>query len=198
VTLHDPHVRPSDQNLSKLGLGDRFTNDLASALGSAEVVFLCVAHGAYRSALPSALTGTRVRGVVDGCNFWNATEAARAGVEYVGIGRGRTAPDPAFVDFVYRAFRVMECALANEVLQLVEFLNATYARDAFNRVEFAEVQRLARTCVTGCEIVDPGPIPAVPEYDGFVPRLTRWAARPDPVTMLKQDLQGDMKELRVS
>jgi UDP-N-acetyl-D-mannosaminuronic acid dehydrogenase len=198
VTLHDPYVRASDQNLSKFGLGDRFTNDIASAMGSAEVVFLCVAHGVYRSALPSALTGSRVRGVVDGCNFWNAIEAARAGVEYVGIGRGRTVPDPAFVDFVYEAFRVMERALANEVLELVEFLNATYAPDAFNRVEFGEVQRLARTCVTGCEIVDPGPIPAGPEYDGFVPRLTRGAARPDPAAVLKQDLRSGVKELRVS
>ena len=47
--------------------------------------------------------------------------------------------------------------------------------DDFNRVDFKEVQRIAGTCVTGCDIVDPGPISDPPEYNGFVPRLAKCA-----------------------
>jgi hypothetical protein len=39
----------------------------------------------------------------------------------------------------------------------VEFLNDGYAADTFNRVSFAEVRRLAATCVTGCSIPDVAP-----------------------------------------
>ena len=52
----------------------------------------------------------------------------------------------------------MERGLANELLQLVDFLNASYASAPFNRVDFREVQRLAGTCATGCQTVDPGPL----------------------------------------
>ena len=65
----------------------------------------------------------------------------------------------------------MERGLSNELVLLIDFLNDAYAADSFNRVEFAEVQRLAGTCVTGCQIVDSGPIPDTPGYDGFTTRL---------------------------
>ena len=181
VTLQDPYVRPEDQNLRKFGFTNRFTNDLASAVDAAELAFLCTAHGVYRSTLPSALAGRPIKAVVDGCNFWNRSDAAAAGVAYAGIGRGMGSPDSAFLDFVYEAFRVMERALANEVHELVAFLNESYAGDAYNRVDFREVQRLARTCVTGCDIVDPGPISVVPEYRGFTSRLTMLAVEPSRV-----------------
>lgn len=176
VTLHDPYVRPRDQNLAKFDLTRHFTNDLDTAIGEAELAFLCTAHGAYRSTLQPALRGrSRLRGLVDGCNFWSAPSAAQAGVAYTGIGRGASAPSPAFVDFVYKGFRAVERGLANEVLELTEFLNESYAEDVFNRVDFREIQRLAGTCITGCDIADPGPMLAVPDYCGFSSRLAQRA-----------------------
>ena len=69
----------------------------------------------------------------------------------------------------------MERGVANEVLAFVDFANERYAKDDFNRVDFKEVQRIAGTCVTGCDIVDSGRIDDLPEYKGFVPRLVKFA-----------------------
>jgi len=55
-------------------------------------------------------------------------------------------------------FRIVELRVANELAELIEFLNAEYAADDFNRADFREVQRLAATCGTGCAIVDPRPL----------------------------------------
>ena len=172
VTLHDPYVRPGDQNLSRYGLGGRFTNDLGTALDDAELAFLCTAHGAYRDGLVPALSRSpRLRGVFDACNFFRENEAATIGVAYAGIGRGAASPTSEFLEFVYQEFRAVERGLANELIQLIDFLNASYAADLFNRVDFEEVQRLAGTCITGCDIVDPGPIAGSCGYHGFSSRL---------------------------
>ncbi len=64
---------------------------------------------------------------------------------------------------------------ALELLRLIEFYNNYYAHDDFNKVDFSEVQRLAKTCSTGCEIADPVKVEAVPEYKGFSSRLVRCA-----------------------
>jgi hypothetical protein len=61
------------------------------------------------------------------------------------------------------------------VAAFVDFANANFAEDDFNKADFKEVQRIAGTCVTGCDIVDPGPIKNMPEYKGFVPRLVKCA-----------------------
>ena len=41
----------------------------------------------------------------------------------------------------------------------------------FNLVDFKEVQRLAASCSTGCEIANPGLLSEVPEFNGFKFRL---------------------------
>lgn len=172
VMLHDPYVRPGDQNLLRYGLGDQFTNDLATALTNAEIVFLCAAHGSYRNELIPALSQSRkLRAVFDACNFFRGNEVPALGLGYTGIGRGTGSPSPEFLEFVYQEFQSMERGLTNEVIELIDFLNDSYATDAFNRVDFAEVQRLARTCVTGCDLVDPAPIDDSCSYDGFSSRL---------------------------
>jgi hypothetical protein len=69
----------------------------------------------------------------------------------------------------------VERGVANETAALVEFLNARAAGDAFNRADFETVRALASTCVTGCRIVDPGPVPEPPVYDGVRLRLAERA-----------------------
>jgi len=81
----------------------------------------------------------------------------------------------AFIDFTHDGFRIMERGVANEVAAFVDFANERFVRDDFNRVDFKEVQRIAATCVTGCDIVDPGPISDLPDYNGFIPRLAKCA-----------------------
>jgi hypothetical protein len=39
--------------------------------------------------------------------------------------------------------------------------------DEYNKVMFTDVQRLAKTCSTGCEIANPEPIEKVPVYNDF-------------------------------
>lgn len=175
VRLHDPYVKPDDQNLLRSGLTAEFTNDLATALGDAETAIICTAHRDYVDR-PSAVlaAGPRLRYVIDGANAWSsnqvgATHASPVGggagpVRYAGIGRGHGAPEQGLVDFVSDAFVAMERGLAHEVRALVSFLNDRYAADDFSRVEFDEVRRIAATCVTGCAIPAAEPIDSPAAY----------------------------------
>jgi hypothetical protein len=69
----------------------------------------------------------------------------------------------------------MEKGLALELLRLIEFYNESYVHDEFNKVDFSEVRRLAKTCSTGCEIAMPQKAEIVPEYKGFSSRLVQCA-----------------------
>jgi len=178
VTLHDPYVYPTDQNLARAGLSEVFTRDLAAAVAGAEILVMCTAHRAYldgREALFAA--APKAVGVVDACNLWRRAEVERPGLGFVGMGRGAQAPDAALVDDVVAGFRAVERGVANEVAALVRFLNGRYAGDAFNEVRFADVQRIAGTCVTGCVIVDPGPVEAPSSTSGFTSSLAAVASR---------------------
>ncbi|HZI75503.1 MAG TPA: nucleotide sugar dehydrogenase [Gemmatimonadales bacterium] len=172
VVLHDPYVRPGDQNLLRYGLGEHFTNELSLALKDAEIGFLCTGHGSYRTELVPAMRQAPVlKNLFDACNFFQPGEPDGKHIRYAGIGRGRAAPVPQLLEFVEQEFHAMERGLSNELVLLIDFLNEAYAADPFNRIDFAEVQRLAGTCVTGCQIVDPGPIPDTPGYNAFTTRL---------------------------
>ena len=158
VSLHDPYVRPGDQNLQRTGLDPHFTQDVGAAVEHSDYLFFCTAHRTYldewdsiRRQAPSA------RGVFDGCNLLSR-QSVGAELQYAGIGRGMHAPEAALVDAVLRGFRIVEQGVANELADLVDFLNAEYTADEFNRADFREVQRLAATCGTGCAIVDPRPL----------------------------------------
>jgi UDP-N-acetyl-D-mannosaminuronic acid dehydrogenase len=175
VTLHDPHVLERDQNLERTGTAARFTRDLDAALDGADLVFLCTAHAAYADLGTRLAAMHGLRGVVDGCNLLDPASLNGVADRYTGIGRGKAKPDAALVDFVVESFRVMERGVANELVALIEFLNAAYAPDEFNRTSLAEVQRLARTCTTGCDIADAGPVTTAPAYHGFESRLARTA-----------------------
>jgi hypothetical protein len=140
----------------------------------AEIVFMCTAHDVYLSQLETVFKASdSLQGIVDGCNIYSASDFPETG--YVGVGRGKAAPAQELIDFVYKAFRIVETGTANEVQWLVDFLNQKYAPDDFNHIDFRNVQAIAGTCVTGCAIADPGPIDSLPSYNGFTPRLVRAA-----------------------
>ncbi|MBN1466104.1 nucleotide sugar dehydrogenase [candidate division KSB1 bacterium] len=175
VTIHDPFVKVTDQNLQKFNLGPHFSNDLLQSLAQAELIILCVAHQFYRDAKEHILRNAPLlRGVVDGCNLFSRSDLGD--IPYIGIGKGKNRPEDALIDAVYNSFRAVERGVANEVLALAHFLNDHYAQDDFNRITFADVQRLASTCGTGCHIADPGAIPPVSEND-FSSRLVHCAQR---------------------
>jgi hypothetical protein len=44
-------------------------------------------------------------------------------------------------------------------------------------VKFSEVQKLAKTCSTGCEIADPVVVSEIPSYEGFRSILVESASR---------------------
>jgi hypothetical protein len=109
---------------------------------------------------------------------------------YAGIGRGRRSPAPELTEAVLRAFRTMELGVANELAELIDFLNADYASDAFNRAEFSEVQRLAATCTTGCRIVEPHSVSMGLTEDLFASRLVSYARAANRVPTPGRTLAG--------
>ena len=158
VSLHDPYVRHGDQNLERTGLEPHFTQDVSAAVGDADYLFFCTAHRTYLDEWDGIRRqALSVQGVFDGCNLLSR-QSVGADLLYTGIGRGTHAPEPDLVDAVLRGFRIVEQRVANELAELIEFLNAEYTADEFNRADFREVQRLAGTCGTGCAIVDPRPL----------------------------------------
>jgi UDP-N-acetyl-D-mannosaminuronic acid dehydrogenase len=170
VTIHDPYVYPTDQNLRRAGLEGVFTRDLESAVAEAEMLFLCTAHKMYLDQRTLILNSARgAVAVLDACNAWSRGDAGS--LAYAGVGRGATRPTESLVEEVLAGFRAVETGVANEVAYLVRFLNEHYAANSFNAIHLDEVQRIAGTCVTGCEIVDPGPVRAVQGVSGFRSRL---------------------------
>jgi UDP-N-acetyl-D-mannosaminuronic acid dehydrogenase len=169
VVLHDPYVHERDQNLAKTKMTSRFTTDLDAALKDADVIFLCTAHGYYQEHR-AQIEGARA-GIVDACNLFDPRSLNGIRDRYTGIGRGHKAPSDALVDATVAGFRAVEMGVANELHTLIDYLNARYATDDFNRATLAEVRRLAATCTTGCDIAQTGIIPALAAVEGFTSRL---------------------------
>jgi UDP-N-acetyl-D-mannosaminuronic acid dehydrogenase len=173
--MHDPYVKADDQNLLKYNQQDHFTSDINEALKSADFIFMGTAHKEYIDSFESIISRSNIEGVMDACNIYNSNQFAGKKIKYSGIGRGTSEPDSKFIDFVYESFRAMEKGLGHELLGLINFYNSNYAYDEYNKVKFSEVQRLAKTCSTGCEIADADPIESVPEYNGFSSSLAKIA-----------------------
>ena len=169
VVLHDPYVHERDQNLARTKMTSRFTSDLDAALKDADVIFLCTAHGYYQEHR-AQIEGTKA-GIVDACNLFDPHTLNGMRDRYTGIGRGKKPPSNALVDATVAGFRAVEMGVANELDTLIEYLNARYATDDFNRATLAEVRRLAATCTTGCDIAQTGEVLAIPSVEGFTSRL---------------------------
>lgn len=176
--MHDPYVKGDDQNLEKYDQQGHYTRDLDEALKDADYIFMCNSHKEYMDNMEQILSGSsKLKGVMDACNIYQASWFEEKGIPYTGIGRGKTEPSSEFIDFVLKSFQAMESGLARELVGLIEFYNSNYAFDEYNKVKFADVQRLAKTCSTGCVIADPDPVGQIPVYNGFTPKLTEISSR---------------------
>jgi UDP-N-acetyl-D-mannosaminuronic acid dehydrogenase len=176
VMIHDPYVKPDDQNIRKYKLTNHFTNDIDRTLNEAQYIVTATAHKYYLENLNLLLSKTSgLEGILDACNAYKTSEVTSLGVRYAGIGKGVLSPSSDLTDFVYESFRLMERGIANEVNDLCNFLNKHYAGDQFNRVKFDTVQQLAASCSTGCKIVETGAIEKVPQYKGFRSKLVEKA-----------------------
>jgi UDP-N-acetyl-D-mannosaminuronic acid dehydrogenase len=174
VIIHDPYVKPFDQNLVRFKLDSIFTQDLAQAVKKADYIIVGTAHKMYYEEMDDLFSEAKVlKGVFDGCNIYLHEDFIDTSFNYTGIGRGTMAPDEDFIEFVYDSFRSCEIGLANEVYSICEFLNKRYADNDFNKVQFTEVQRLAASCSTGCEIANISGILSIPVYKGFSSRLSQ-------------------------
>ncbi|HMG67240.1 MAG TPA: nucleotide sugar dehydrogenase [Chitinophagaceae bacterium] len=173
--MHDPYVKTDDQNLLKYKQTDHFTGDIKKALDGADYVFMCTAHKEYIDNFEQVISAKSVKGVVDACNIYHLKQFSNKSIKYTGIGRGQEEPKADFTEFVFKSFQSMERGLAIELLNLINFYNTNYAYDEYNKVKFADVQRLAKTCSTGCEIADTGKIESVPVYNGFSSSLVQKA-----------------------
>jgi UDP-N-acetyl-D-mannosaminuronic acid dehydrogenase len=174
VIIHDPYVKPTDQNLAKLSLEAIFTRDIETAVKDADYIIVGTAHKMYIEEREQILKKAKsLKGILDACNTYKREDFNGTRLKYAGIGRGTEVPMPEFIDFVYHSFRAFETGLGNEVNHLCDFLNQEYADSEFNKVHFADVQKLAASCSTGCEIASTGKITSVPVYKGFSSRLAR-------------------------
>jgi len=177
VTIHDPYVKPDDQNLARCELSSYFTNDLGKAVADAEVLYFCTGHGVYKSGLQDILRqALKATAVVDGANLYRHADFPSGGVRYAGIGRGRRPAPAGFVEFMEASFRAMERGTANELQALIDFLNARYAHGEFNQVKLETVRKLSGTCVTGCEIAATGEVGAAPVFEGYSTHLAACAS----------------------
>jgi len=176
--MHDPYVKEDDQNLEKYNQQTHYTRSLEEALKDADYIIMCNSHKEYIDRMDMiSSTSKSLKGVVDACNIYNSSYFQSKEIPYIGIGRGKDEPGKEFTDFVLKSFQAMEKGLALELSNLIDFYNANYAFDDFNKVKFSEVQRLARTCSTGCEIADALTVNDIPSYKGFSARLARLAVR---------------------
>jgi UDP-N-acetyl-D-mannosaminuronic acid dehydrogenase len=171
--MHDPYVKKDDQNLLKYNQQDQFTNNLAEALKDVSYVFMCNSHREYIEQLSTISSVKGISGVMDACNIYSSDQFKKMNIPYSGIGRGTKDPGEDFIEFVFQSFQAMEKGLALELQNLIEFYNTNYAYDTYNKVDFKDVQRLAKTCSTGCEIADPGYIREIPSYHGFSSELVK-------------------------
>ena len=165
--MHDPYVKNDDQNLLRFKQQDHLTHDLKKALDFADYVFICSAHKEYIDHFDVINSHKNVKGIMDASNIFSRKQFADNPEKYAGIGKGTQAPSEEFVNFVYESFRAMEKGLALELVGLITFYNENYAFDEYNKVKFEDVQRLAKTCSTGCEIADADLIEEIPAYKGF-------------------------------
>ena len=173
--MHDPFVKPDDQNILKFNQQDHLTKDINKALEFADYIFICNSHQEYINLFDKITSQKNILGIMDACNIYSHQQFVNKPIKYSGIGRGTGEPTADFIEFVYKSFRVVEKNLANELLGLINFYNRNFAHDNYNMVKFADVQRLARTCSTGCEIADPGVIENVPTFKGFSSLLAQKA-----------------------
>jgi UDP-N-acetyl-D-mannosaminuronic acid dehydrogenase len=173
--MHDPFVKLDDQNLLKFSQQDNFTQDLDRALESADYVFICTAHKLYMDQVAKITSNRNIHGVIDACNIYKSRQFTATNIKYSGIGRGMDEPPSDFINFVHESFRAMEKGLALELKSLIDFYNENYTHDEYNKVKFTDVQRLAKTCSTGCVIADTDRVEQVPEYMGFSSWLARCA-----------------------
>lgn len=165
--MHDPYVKEDDQNLLKYKQQDNLTHDLKKALEFADYVFICSAHEEYIDHFDTIASTPNVKGIMDSSNIYKRQQFSKTPEKYAGIGKGTEEASDEFVQFVYESFRAIEKGLGHELLGLINFYNQNYAFDEYNKVKFADVQRLAKTCSTGCEIANPEAIENVPVYNGF-------------------------------
>ncbi|HEY5370717.1 MAG TPA: nucleotide sugar dehydrogenase [Hanamia sp.] len=165
--LHDPYVKEDDQNLLRFNQQDHLTHDLNKALKYADFVFICSAHKEYIDHFEIIYSYKNIKGIMDASNIYNRKQFLETPDRYAGIGKGIENPTEDFIQFSYESFRAMEKGLGHELLGLINFYNENYAFDEYNKVKFEDVQRLAKTCSTGCEIANPDPIERIPMYNGF-------------------------------
>lgn len=171
--MHDPYVKEDDQNVLKFQQQEKLTGDLNEALEFADFVFMCCAHKEYIDHFDKITSGSNIKGIMDASNIYNRKQFKNHPERYAGIGKGEKEPAEDFIEFVYESFRAMEKGLGHELLGLINFYNENYAFDEYNKVKFKDVQRLAKTCSTGCEIADAEPIVEVPMYEGFASVLAK-------------------------
>jgi UDP-N-acetyl-D-mannosaminuronic acid dehydrogenase len=165
--MHDPYVKENDQNLLRFKQQNHLTHDLKKALEFADYVFICSAHKEYIDKVDTIISAENVKGIFDASNIYSNQIFSNKPERYAGIGKGTEEPSGDFVEFVYESFRAMEKGLGHELLGLINFYNDNYAFDEYNKVKFEDVQRLAKTCSTGCEIADPDPVDNIPAYKHF-------------------------------
>lgn len=157
IKIHDPYVKSDDQNLLKFNLDKYFTNNLEDAVKNSHIIIFCTAHKTYLDEIGNIKnSASDLKLIFDGCNLFKKDFFITEKINYAGIGKGTETAKEDLVKIVYEGFRSVETGFSNEIKNLIDFFNTEYVKNDFNKIEFREVQKLARTCSTGCEVADYG------------------------------------------
>ena len=90
--MHDPYVKPDDQNIEKFKQQDHFTQDINKALEFADYIFICTAHKEYIDHFDTITSGQNIKGIMDACNIYNRKQFRNTPQQYAGIGKGTGEP----------------------------------------------------------------------------------------------------------
>lgn len=172
VTVHDPYVRPDDNNLRLSGLDAHFKTDLVEAASTAEILVFAAAHRIYREEYKAVCEAApRLSGIFDGCNLFSASDFQNMKQAYFGVGKGNTPPPEYLIEAVFQGFKGVESGFSHELAAIIADINERYVSDEYNRSTFQEVKRLAETCVTGCYLGEPETLKPVVLPDGYSSEL---------------------------
>lgn len=167
VSLYDPSIQNNLPGKFPYALDRHLSLQLGEALERAHYVVIGSAHNSYSEVINLLSKAPYLKGVLDTCNLYSASQVEPLRGRYVGMGKGHQMPTKDFIRFVYRSCLTVATGLANETQELIRFLNRQFVSDTFNLIHFPEVQRLAALYDESCIIGSPGEIREVPEYQDF-------------------------------
>ena len=165
IMIHDPYVKPGDQNVAAGGLRVCSPMTFRKPWPARTDRSLHRSPGLHPHRRRSRSRPLRIRSdrrlqSSSGCGGTTAPPLRRA----LGVAAWYAC---RLVDAVTAGFNRGRAWGGQRGSRAARLSECSYAMTLFERVEFGDVQRLAATCGTGCRIADSGPVEPLSHTSGF-------------------------------